>query len=30
MVGGMVLARAVNDRVFSKEILDAVEASIRG
>ena len=29
MVGGMVLARAVNDRVFSKEILDAVEASIR-
>ena len=25
----MVLARAVNDRVFSKEILDAVEASIR-
>jgi TetR/AcrR family transcriptional regulator, transcriptional repressor for nem operon len=29
MVGGMVLARAVNDRVFSKEILDAVKASIR-
>lgn len=28
MVGAMVLARAVNDRALSQEILDAVEASI--
>jgi TetR/AcrR family transcriptional repressor of nem operon len=28
MVGGMVLARAVNDRALSQEILDAVRSSI--